>query len=227
MPAAAARAASGRGTAGGMRASGARPGRRRTVRAEPLCPLGHLGRAETALPVHSFGAQDLIGAERVPRELAGRWRQSRSRCIRRSPSHLMPGVRSAGRCAAADMAMIRRHRTPPASVRRRLLAGKPEFCLPWTVHVDNLPVAFGDALRVKGSTRGYLPCDGQCGHPDAVRCQVSAEHCRGRPEGRLAEGNGRQGRDRVVGEPAPGDEDGPDRRLAWPGRPPARRRWRR
>jgi hypothetical protein len=41
------------------------------------------------------------------------------------------------------------------SVRRRLLAGKSEFCLPWAVHVDNLPVVFGDALRVKGSTGGY------------------------------------------------------------------------
>jgi len=61
-----------------------------------------------------------------------------------------------------------------ASVRRRLLAGKPEFCLPWTVRVDNLPVAFGDALRVKGSTCDYRPCDRQCGHTDAVRFQVSA-----------------------------------------------------
>src|SRR6202044_4178425 len=97
-----------------------------------------------------------------------------------------------------------------ASVRRRLLAGKSEFCLPWTVQVDNLPVALGDALRVKGSTCSYLPCYRECGHADAVRFQVSAEHCRGRPEGRLAEGNGRKGRDRVVGEPAPGDEDGPE-----------------
>src|SRR6266702_5022222 len=97
-----------------------------------------------------------------------------------------------------------------ASVRCRLLAGKSEFCLPWTVHADNLPVAFGDALRVKGRTCNYLPCDRQCGHTDAVRFQVSAEHCRGRPESRLAEGNGRKGRDRVVGEPAPGDEDDPE-----------------
>jgi hypothetical protein len=59
------------------------------VRAEPLDPRGHLGRAETALPVHPFGAQDLIGAERVPRELAGRWRPSRSRCIRHSRSHVV------------------------------------------------------------------------------------------------------------------------------------------
>jgi len=34
--------------------------------------------------------------------------------------------------------------------------------------------------------------------------------CRGRPESRLAEGNGRKGRDRVVGAPATGDEDGPE-----------------
>src|SRR5580698_3018203 len=92
----------------------------------------------------------------------------------------------------------------------RLLPGKSEFCLPWTVEVDNLPVAFGDALWVKGSTCGYLPCDRQRGHPDAVLLQVSAEHCRGRPESRLAEGNGRKDRDRVVGEAAPGDEDGPE-----------------
>ena len=96
-----------------------------------------------------------------------------------------------------------RYRDQPslaASVRRRLLAGKSEFCLPWTVRVDNLPVAFGDALRVKGSTCNYLACDRQRGYTDAVRFQVSAEHCRGRPEGRLAEGNGRKGRDRVVGD---------------------------
>ena len=98
----------------------------------------------------------------------------------------------------------------PHSVRRRLLASESEFCLPWTVHVDNLPVAFGNALRVKGSTGNYLPCDRQRGHTDAVRLQVSAEHCRGRPERRLAEGNSRKGRDRVVGEPAPGDENGPE-----------------
>src|SRR5580658_5582425 len=97
-----------------------------------------------------------------------------------------------------------------ASVRRRLLAGKSEFCLPWTVRVDNLPVAFGDALRVKGSACNYRPCDRQCGYTDAVRGQVSAQYCRGRPESRLAEGNGGQGRDRVVGEPASGDEDGPE-----------------
>src|SRR5712691_12805483 len=83
---------------------------------------------------------------------------------------------------------------------RRLLAGKSEFCLPWAVRVDNLPVAFGDALGVKGSTCSYLPCDRQCGHTDAVWLQVSAEHCGGRPESCLAEGNGGKGRDRVVGE---------------------------
>src|SRR6185369_931337 len=97
-----------------------------------------------------------------------------------------------------------------SAARRRLLAGEPEFCLPWTVRVDNLPVAFGDALRVKGRPGGYLPRDRQCGHTDAVWFQVSAEHCRGRPKSRLAEGNGREGRDRVVGKAAPGDEDGPE-----------------
>jgi hypothetical protein len=58
------------------------------VRAEPLRPRGRLGRAETALPVHPFGAQDLIGAERVPRHHVGRWRPSRSRCIRHSRRHV-------------------------------------------------------------------------------------------------------------------------------------------
>jgi hypothetical protein len=41
------------------------------VPAEPPGPRGRLGRTETALPVHPFGAKDLIRAERVPRELAG------------------------------------------------------------------------------------------------------------------------------------------------------------
>jgi len=43
----------------------------------------------TALLVYSFGVQDLIGAERMPRELAGRWRPSRSRCIRQSRSQVV------------------------------------------------------------------------------------------------------------------------------------------
>jgi hypothetical protein len=72
------------------------------------------------------------------------------------------------------------------------------------------PSRFGDALGVKGCTCDYLSCNCQCGHPDAVRFQVSAEHCRGRPQSRLAEGHGRKGRDRVIGEPAPGDHDGPE-----------------
>ena len=59
------------------------------VRAEPLGPRGRLGRAKTALLVHSFGMQDLIGAERVPRELADRRRPFRSRCIRHSGSHVV------------------------------------------------------------------------------------------------------------------------------------------
>jgi hypothetical protein len=66
------------------------------VRAEFLDPHGRLGRAETALPVHPFGAKDLIDAKRVPREFAGRWRPSRSRCIRHSRSHLVPRARSDG-----------------------------------------------------------------------------------------------------------------------------------
>jgi hypothetical protein len=41
---------------------------------------------------------------------------------------------------------------------------------------------------------------------------MSAPHGRGRPESRLAEGNGREGRDRVVGEPAPA---GTARRPRW------------
>lgn len=34
-----------------------------------------------------------------------------------------------------------------------LLAGKSEFCLPWTVHVDNLPVVFGDAQQFQRKHR--------------------------------------------------------------------------
>jgi hypothetical protein len=49
------------------------------VRAEPLRPSGRLGRTQAALPVHPFGLQDLVGAERVPRSLC--WRRSRSRRI--------------------------------------------------------------------------------------------------------------------------------------------------
>ena len=60
--------------------------------------------------------------------------------------------------------------------RRRLLAGVPEFWLPWAVRVDNLPVASGDAVGVKGGACGYLPGDCQCGYADAVWFQVSAEH---------------------------------------------------
>src|SRR5690349_21883048 len=66
------------------------------VRAELLGPRSRLGRAETALPVHPFGAKDLIGAECVPRELASRRRPSRSRYIRHFRSHLMPHECSAG-----------------------------------------------------------------------------------------------------------------------------------
>jgi len=59
------------------------------VRAEPLGPRGRLGRAETALSIHPFGVQDLIDAERVPRGPAVRGRPSRSRCTRRSRSHMV------------------------------------------------------------------------------------------------------------------------------------------
>ena len=59
------------------------------VRAELPGPRGRLGRAQTTLAVHPFGLQDLIGAERVPRECAARWRPSRSRCIRHSRSHVV------------------------------------------------------------------------------------------------------------------------------------------
>ena len=58
------------------------------VRAESLGPRGRLSRAETALPVRPFGAEDLIGAERVPRELVVRGRSPRSRRARHSGSHV-------------------------------------------------------------------------------------------------------------------------------------------
>jgi hypothetical protein len=59
------------------------------IRAEPPGARGRLGRAQTAPPVHPFGSQNLIGAERVPRQLAVRWRPSRSRCTRHSRRHVM------------------------------------------------------------------------------------------------------------------------------------------
>ena len=58
------------------------------VRAEPLRPRGRLGRAETAPPVYPFGVKDLVGAERMPRHPAGRWRPSRCRCICHSRRHV-------------------------------------------------------------------------------------------------------------------------------------------
>jgi CorA-like Mg2+ transporter protein len=124
------------------------------------------------------------------------------------PAFLVLGVGLSVACVAVIVLMLSRRSWK--GLRRHLLAGISEFCLPSTVQVDNLPVAFGDALRVKGGTCSYLPCDRQCGHTNAVRFQVCAEHCRGRPESGLPEGNGRKGRDRVIGEPAPGDEDGPE-----------------
>jgi hypothetical protein len=45
--------------------------------------------------------------------------------------------------------------------------------------VDDLPVAFGDAVGVEGRAGGYLPGDGQRGHADAVRFQVGDERERG------------------------------------------------
>jgi hypothetical protein len=66
------------------------------VRAELPGPRSRLGRAETALPVHPLRAKDLIGVERVPRELASRRWLSRSRCIRHFRSHLVPRACSAG-----------------------------------------------------------------------------------------------------------------------------------
>jgi hypothetical protein len=46
------------------------------VGARPRRPRGRLGRAETAPPVYPFGVKDLVGAERMPRHPAGRWRPS-------------------------------------------------------------------------------------------------------------------------------------------------------
>ena len=57
------------------------------VQAKPLGPGGHLSRAQATLPVCPFEAEDLVGAERVPRRLAGRRRPSRSWCFHRPRSH--------------------------------------------------------------------------------------------------------------------------------------------
>ena len=61
--------------------AGLGPARGERVRPEPLSPGGRLGRGEAVLLVCPFGAQDLIGAERVPRQLAGR-RLAEDRCTR-------------------------------------------------------------------------------------------------------------------------------------------------
>ena len=58
------------------------------VRAEPPGPSSRLSRAQAALRVCPFGAEDLVGAERVPRKLTGRRRPSRSRSIRHPGSHV-------------------------------------------------------------------------------------------------------------------------------------------
>ena len=47
-------------------------GRGELVRAGPPGPRGRLSRAQATLPVHPFGAEDLAGAEHVPREPAVR-----------------------------------------------------------------------------------------------------------------------------------------------------------
>jgi hypothetical protein len=75
------------------------------VQAEPLGPRGRLGRAETALLLHPFGVEDLIGAERVPRELTVRRRSSRSRYTCHSrvmwcSSDLAGTAQDASTCAA-------------------------------------------------------------------------------------------------------------------------------
>jgi len=46
------------------------------VGTEPLDPRGRLCRTQAVLRVHPFGAQHLVGAERVPRGLAARRRLS-------------------------------------------------------------------------------------------------------------------------------------------------------
>ena len=45
--------------------------------------------------------------------------------------------------------------------------------------MDNLPIAFSNSIRVKGSTRSDLSVDRERSHSDAVGFQVGSEH-RGR-----------------------------------------------
>src|SRR3954469_4414906 len=74
--------------------------------------------------------------------------------------------------------------------------------------MDDLPVALGDALRVKGRSGRNPPGDRKGRDADTVWPQICPEYRRRRPEGRFAEGDGRQGRDWMIGETAAGDDDG-------------------
>src|SRR5204862_7461659 len=74
--------------------------------------------------------------------------------------------------------------------------------------MDDLPVALGDALRVKGCACNDLPGDREGRDADAVWLQIGPENRRRRPEGRFAEGDGRQGWHGIISETAAGDDDG-------------------
>ena len=102
----------------------------------------------------------------------------------------------------------RRGRAPPSGIRRALVAGKAELCLPWTVGKYDLPIAFCDFLRIEGGARDDLPHDRQRRHADSVGFQIGSEQG-GRGSKRcLAEGYGRKGRDRMIREAATRHNDG-------------------
>src|SRR5439155_582024 len=74
--------------------------------------------------------------------------------------------------------------------------------------MDDLPVALGDALRVKGCACNDLPGDREGRDADAVWLQIGPENRRRRPEGRFAEGDGRQGWHGITSETAAGVDVG-------------------
>src|SRR6266850_1206065 len=99
-------------------------------------------------------------------------------------------------------------RTACSEPQRAYSPREAELGRPRLVRVDDLPVALGDASRVEGGAGNDLPGDGERRDADAIGCQVGAEHRRRRSERRLAERQGRKSWDRMIGETAPGDDDG-------------------
>jgi len=88
-------------------------------------------------------------------------------------------------------------RVEPA--RPWLRTGEAEFRLPGIFRMGDLPAARGDALRVKSSTCNDLSGDRQARHANAVWFQIGLEHRCRRAQRRFAQRNGRERRDRMVG----------------------------